>query len=74
MATFLLPSVETCGGGQGISSKEEEACSSTPKKERVMTMANFLHSSVERREDGRGLCNHFLEKRGSALLVLGRKG
>ena len=47
MATFLPSSVESCGGGHWISSREEEACPSSPQKERVMTMVTFLPSSVE---------------------------
>ena len=47
MAILLLPSLESCGGVQGISSRGEEVRSSTPKNERVLTMATFLLSSVE---------------------------
>ena len=47
MVIFFLSSVESCGGGNGISSKEEEVCPSSLKKEGSMTMAIFLPSSVE---------------------------
>ena len=33
MATFLPSSVESCGGGHGIYSREEEVCSSYSQKE-----------------------------------------
>ena len=74
MATFLPSSVESCRGGHWISSREEEACPSSPQKERVTTMVTFLPSSVESCEGVHALCHHLLEKRGSALLVLGRRG
>ena len=47
MVMFFLASVESCGGGHGISSKGEEVCHSSPKKERSMTMIIFFLSSVE---------------------------
>ena len=47
MVIFLLSSVESCGCEHGISSREEEFCSSSPKNERSMTMAIFLPASVE---------------------------
>jgi len=34
MVISFLSSVGGCGGGHGISSKEEEVCHSSPKKER----------------------------------------
>ena len=46
MAIILPSSVESCGGGHGISSKEEEVCHSGPK-EGVVTMVIFFHTSVE---------------------------
>jgi hypothetical protein len=39
-----------------------------------MTMATFLLSSVKSCEGGHGLCHRLLEKRGSGLLVLRRRG
>ena len=47
MAIFLISSVESYGCEHGISSREEEVCSSRPKKEWGMTMAIFLPASVE---------------------------
>jgi len=44
MATLLISSVESCGGGHDISCKEEKVCPSTPKKERVLIMVTFLRS------------------------------
>ena len=46
MVVSLLSSVESCGGGHGISSREEEVCPSGPKKEGVMTMVIFFLSPV----------------------------
>ena len=62
MVIFLPSSLESCGGG--------EVFASSPQKERVMTMVTFLPSSCE---SGHGLSHHLLEKRGSTLLVLGRR-
>ena len=42
MVIFLHSSVESCGGGHGISSREDEVWPSSPKKERSRTMAIFL--------------------------------
>ena len=39
-----------------------------------MTMATFLLSSVKSSGGGHGLCHHLREKRGTALLVLRRRG
>ena len=47
MVIFVHSSIESCGGGHGIYSKEEEVCPSSPKKEVSMAIANFLPSSVE---------------------------
>ena len=74
MVIFFKTSVESCGGGHGISSCEEGVCPSSPKKEKVMTMATILLPLVESREGGHGLCHHLLEKSGSGLLVLRRRG
>ena len=41
IVNFVLSSVESCEGGNGISSREEEVCPSSPQKERSMTMAIF---------------------------------
>ena len=68
---FFHTSVESCGDGHGISSREEEVCPSGPKKEGLMTMASCLPSLVE--SCGGGLCPHLLEKRRSALLALRRR-
>ena len=48
MVTFLHTSVESCGGGHGISSKEEEVWHSSAKKETVETMVIFFLSPVQR--------------------------
>ena len=53
---FLSP-VKSCGGGHGISSKEEEVCPSSPKKERSMAMVIFLPSSIESCGGGHGICS-----------------
>ena len=45
-----------------------------PKETERLTVATFLLSSVKGCEGGHGLCHHFLEKRGSGLLVLRRRG
>ena len=74
MVLFLPASVESCGGGHWISSREEEACPCSPQKERMMTKVTFLLSSVEGCEGGYGIRHHVLEKRGSALVVRGRRG
>ena len=55
MVIFLHPSVESCGGGHGASSREEEVCPSSRKKERRTTMAIFLLSSVESCGGGHGI-------------------
>ena len=52
---------------------KEEVCASSPKNERSMTMVIILPSSIERCGGSHGLCHHFLEESGSALLVLGRR-
>ena len=44
MVIFFLSSVESCGSGHGISSREEEVWPSSPKKEGVMTMVIFCLS------------------------------
>ena len=41
MGIFFLASVESCGGSHGLSSKEEEVCHSSPKKERVRPRSSF---------------------------------
>ena len=50
---FFRSSVESCGGGHGISSREEEVCPSSPKKERVMTMVmcGGVHGISSREEE-----------------------
>ena len=63
MAIFLPSLVQSCGGGHGISSREEEVCSSYPKKKRRLTVAIFLFSSVESREGGPGLRHHLRKRR-----------
>ena len=53
---MVIPlSLESCGGGHGISSREEEVCPSSPKKEGVMTMVIFFPSSVESCGGGHGI-------------------
>jgi hypothetical protein len=47
MVLFFLSSVESCEGGHGISSREEEVWHSNSQRERSMTMAIFLPSLVE---------------------------
>jgi hypothetical protein len=47
MVIFFLFSVESCGGGQGISSREEEVWPCSSKRERRMTMAIFLPSLIK---------------------------
>jgi len=44
-----------------------------PREKGRMGMATLLRSSVKSCESGHGLC-HLLEKRGSGLLVLRRRG
>ena len=48
MVIFFLFSGESCGGGHGISSREEAVGASSPKEEGVMTMVIFSLSRVER--------------------------
>ena len=55
MVIFLPSSVESCGFGHGISSREEEFCPSSPKNERSMTMAVLLPSSVGSCGGGHGI-------------------
>ena len=55
MVIFLHTSVERCGGGHGISSKEEGIWSSSSTKERVMAMVIFLHTSLESCGGGHGI-------------------
>ena len=55
MVIFFHTSVECCGGGHGISSKEEEVWHSSPKKETVETMVIFFLSSVESCGRGHGI-------------------
>ena len=47
MDILFHTSVESCGGGHGISSREEGVCPSSPKQEGVMTMVIFFLSSVD---------------------------
>ena len=49
MATFLLSSVKSCEGGHGLCHHllEMGVWPSSPKKERVMTLVIFFHTSVE---------------------------
>ena len=70
MVIFVPSSIESCGGIQGISSREEGG-SALPisNKKRKSTMVIFIPSSVETCDGGHGLCHHLLEKRKSALLV-----
>ena len=65
MVTFLFSSVEKCGGGHDLCHHllEKRLCPSSPKKERVMTMATSVFSSVGSYGGGRGLCHHLPEKR-----------
>ena len=72
MVIFFHTSVESCGRGHGISSREEEVCPSSPKTEEVMTMVIFFHSSVD--SCGGGHVIYILQKRRSALQVLRRRG
>jgi hypothetical protein len=46
----------------------------SPREKGRAAMGTFLLSSVKSREGGHGLCHHLLEKGGTALLVLRRKG
>ena len=46
MVISFLSSVKSCGGGPGISSREEEVCPSSLEKERSTTMAILLLYSV----------------------------
>ena len=48
-ATLLLSSVKSCKGGHGLCHhlREKRGCPSSAKKERVMTMVIFFHTSVE---------------------------
>ena len=55
MVIFFLSSVESCGGDHGMSSREEEVCSSSPNKARSMTMVIFLFSSVDSCGGGHGM-------------------
>jgi hypothetical protein len=44
MVIFFLSSVQSCGGGQGISYREERVWPSSPRKEMVMTKVIFFHT------------------------------
>jgi hypothetical protein len=54
--------------------KKRRSALPIPREKGRMTMATFLLSSVKSCEGGHGLCHHLLEKRGSGLLVLRRRG
>ena len=71
MAISFHTSVESCGSGHGISSKEEEVWHSSPKQETVETTAIFLPSSVESCGGGRGISSR--EMRRSALPISEKK-
>ena len=45
-----------------------------PREKGRTAMAAFLLSSMKSREGGHGFCHRLLEKRGSGLLVLRRRG
>jgi hypothetical protein len=53
------------------SSREEEVCPSSPKKERVMTMVIFFYTSVESCGGGHGISSR---EEGSGLVVLRGRG
>ena len=55
MVIFILSSVESCGGGHGISYGERKVCPSSPKDARRMTMVIFTLSLVERCGDDHGI-------------------
>ena len=54
--------------------KKRRSALPIPREKGRMTMATFLLSSVKSCEGGHGLRHHLLEKRGTALLALRRKG
>jgi len=54
--------------------KKRRSALPIPREKGRMTMVTFLLSSVESCEGGHGLSLHLLEKRGSGLLVLRRRG
>ena len=54
--------------------KKRRSARRIPREKGRMTMATFILSSVKSCEGGHGLYHHLLEKRGSGLLVLRRRG
>ena len=54
--------------------KKRRSALPIPREKGRMTMATFLLSSLKRCAGGHGLCHHLLDKRGSGLLVLRKKG
>jgi len=70
MIIFFLSSIESCGGGHGISSREEEVCPSSPKNERSMTMVIFIPSLVESCGDDHGISSR---ERGDLLFLFLRR-
>ena len=74
MVIFFHASVESCGGGHRMSSKERGGLLWPFLRRRKRDHGTFLLSSVKSCEGGHGLCHHFLEKRGSCLLVLRGRG
>ena len=54
--------------------KKRRSALPIPRDKGRMTMATFLVSLVKSREGGHGLCHLLREKRGTALLVLRRRG
>jgi len=65
-----LVCIESCGGDNGRSDRDEEVCPSSPKEERHMTMAIFLPASVDSCGGGNGISS---KKGGMPLLLLRRR-
>ena len=72
MVIFVPSSVESCGGGHGISSKEEEVCHSSPKEERGMTMVifSFPQSRAVEVIPEEGVCPSSPKKAGSMPMAI----
>ena len=72
MVTFF-PSSVTVKVVMAYLQEKRRSAPRLPKKKRRMTMVIFFPSSAESCEGGHGLCHHLLEKKRSALLVLGTR-
>ena len=74
MASFLPSLVRVVEVVMAYPLNKKMSALPIPREKGRITVVTLLLSNVKSCEGGHGLCHHILEKRGSGLLVLGRRG